>query len=202
MASFDKYDTLVQANHDQLGSLEETFVLWKERVELLTTAADQSPGSQKMEQRRRERGDKKMVWECYVGHEARVSQLLQHLPVRVETYSKQNGWDFSKHQIRGAFLDRRSLLHPDKIMMSPRRTPSSSSEFSRQAAIDVLSEKFLTDNLPMPRHATWNILSMPVLGSDQSGVIWMRNVDWEPNIGDYHTTLSPISRRRNSCWLV
>ena len=29
MASFDKYDTLVQANHDQLGSLEETFVLWK-----------------------------------------------------------------------------------------------------------------------------------------------------------------------------
>ena len=32
-ASFYKYDTLVQANHDQLGSLEETFVLWKQRVE-------------------------------------------------------------------------------------------------------------------------------------------------------------------------
>ena len=126
MASFDKYDTLVQANHDQLGSLEETFVLWKQRRELLTTAADQSPGSQKMEERRRERGDKKLIWECYVGHEARVSQLLQHLPVRVETYSKQNGWDFSKLEIRGAFLARRSLLHPDEIMMSPRRTPSSS----------------------------------------------------------------------------
>ena len=27
MASFDKYDTLVQANHEQLGSLEKTFVL-------------------------------------------------------------------------------------------------------------------------------------------------------------------------------
>ena len=27
------HDTLVQANHDQLGSLEETFVLWKQRVE-------------------------------------------------------------------------------------------------------------------------------------------------------------------------
>ena len=61
MASFDKYDTLVQANHDQLGSLEETFVLWKQRVQLLTTAADQSPGSQKMEERRRERGDKKLI---------------------------------------------------------------------------------------------------------------------------------------------
>ena len=46
--------------------------------------------------------------------------------MRVETYSKQNGWDFSKPQIRGAFLARRSLLHPDEIMMSPRRTPSSS----------------------------------------------------------------------------
>ena len=46
-ASIDKHDTLVQANHDQLRSLEETFVLWKQRVELLTTAADQSPGSQK-----------------------------------------------------------------------------------------------------------------------------------------------------------
>ena len=42
-ASFDKYDTLVQANHDQLGSLEETFVLWKQRVELLTTAARRDP---------------------------------------------------------------------------------------------------------------------------------------------------------------
>ena len=69
-----------------------------------------------MEERRRERGDKKLIWECYVGHEARVSQLPQHLPVRVETYSKQNGWDFSKLQIRGAFLARRSLLHPDEIM--------------------------------------------------------------------------------------
>ena len=47
-ASFDKCDTLVQANHDQLGILEGKFVLWKQRVELLTTAADQSPGSQKM----------------------------------------------------------------------------------------------------------------------------------------------------------
>ena len=120
-ASFDKHDILVRANQDQLGSLEETFVLWKHHVELLTTAADQSPGSQKMEERRRERGDKKLIWECYVGH-----QLLQHLPVRVETYSKQNGWDFSKPQIRGAFLARRSFLHPDEIMMSPRYTPSSS----------------------------------------------------------------------------
>ena len=57
-ASFDRHDTLVQANYDQLGSLEETFVLWKQRVGLLTTAADQSPGSQNMEERRRERGDK------------------------------------------------------------------------------------------------------------------------------------------------
>ena len=42
-ASLDKYDTLVQ-----------TSVLWKQRVDFLTTAADQSPGSQKMEERRRE----------------------------------------------------------------------------------------------------------------------------------------------------
>ena len=41
-----------------------------------------------------ERGGKKLIWECYLGHEARVSQLLQHLPVRVETCSKQNGWTF------------------------------------------------------------------------------------------------------------
>ena len=66
----------------------------------------------------------------------------------------------------------------------------------------------MTDNLPMSRNATWNILSMLVLGSDRSGVIFMvsvsdvRNVDWEPNIGDYHTTQFPISRPRNSCWLV
>ena len=46
--------------------------------------------------------------------------------MHVETYSRQNGWDFSKPQIRGAFLARRSLLHPDEIMMSPRRTPFSS----------------------------------------------------------------------------
>ena len=97
-------DTLVQATHDQVESLEETFVLWKQRVDFLTTAADQSPGSQKMEERRREPGDKKLIWECYVGNEARVSQLLQHLPVHVETYSEQNGWDFSKPQVRGAFL--------------------------------------------------------------------------------------------------
>ena len=90
MASFDKYDTLVQANHDQLGSLEETFVLWKQRVELLTTAADQSLGSQKMEERRRERGDKKLMWECYVGHEARVSQLLQHLRLISDEVSPSN----------------------------------------------------------------------------------------------------------------
>ena len=75
-----------------------------------------------MEERRREQGDKKLIWECYVGNEARVSQLLQHLPVHVETYSEQNGWDFSKPQVRGAFLARRSLLHPDEIMMSPRHT--------------------------------------------------------------------------------
>ena len=87
-ASLDKYDTLVQATHDQVQSLEETFVLWKQRVDFLTTAADQSPGSEKMEERRREQGDKKLIWECYVGHEARVSQLLQHLPVHVETYSE------------------------------------------------------------------------------------------------------------------
>ena len=43
-AGFDKCDTLVQANHDQMGR----FVLWKQRVELMTTAADQSLGSQKM----------------------------------------------------------------------------------------------------------------------------------------------------------
>ena len=48
---------------------------------------------------------------------------------------------------------------------------------------------------------------MPVLGSKRSGVILMvsvsdvRNVDWELNIGDYHTTLSPISRPQSSCWL-
>ena len=47
----------------------------------------------------------------------------------------------------------------------------------------------MTDNLPMPRNATRNILSMPVPGSDRSGVILMvtvsdvRNVVWEPNIG-------------------
>ena len=75
MASFDKYDTLVQANHDQLGSLEETFVFWKQRLELLTTASDQSPGSQKMDERRRERGDKKLIWKCDVGHGARVSSI-------------------------------------------------------------------------------------------------------------------------------
>ena len=98
-ANFDKHDILVRANHDQLESLEETFVLWKHQVELLTTAADQSQGSQKMEERRRARGDKKLIWECYVGHETRVSQLLQHLQVCVETYSKQNGWDFSKPHI-------------------------------------------------------------------------------------------------------
>ena len=69
-ASLDKYDTLVQATHDQVESLEETFVLWKQRVDFLTTAADQSPGSQKKEERRREQGDKKLIWECYVGHEA------------------------------------------------------------------------------------------------------------------------------------
>ena len=125
-ASLDKFDTLVQATHDQVESLEETFVSWKQRVDFLTTAAGQSPGSQKMEERRREQGDKKLIWECYVGNEARVSQLLQHLPVHVETYSEQNGWDFSKPQVRGAFLARRSLLHPDEIMMSPRRTPFSS----------------------------------------------------------------------------
>ena len=79
-----------------------------------------------MEERRREQGDKKLIWECYVGNEARVSQLLQHLPVHFETYSEQNGWDFSKPQVRGAFLARRSLLHPDEIMMSPRHTPFSS----------------------------------------------------------------------------
>ena len=79
-----------------------------------------------MEERRRERGEKKLILECYVGREARVSQLLQNLPVCVETKSKQNGWDFSKPQIRGAFLARRSLFHPDEIMMSPRRTPFSS----------------------------------------------------------------------------
>ena len=79
-----------------------------------------------MEERRREQGDKKLILECYVGQEARVSQLLLHLPVRVETYSKQNGWEFSKPQIRGAFLARSYLLHPDEIMMSPRRTPFSS----------------------------------------------------------------------------
>ena len=45
-------------------------------MELLTTAADQSPGSQKMEERRRKQVDKKLIWECYVGREARVSQLL------------------------------------------------------------------------------------------------------------------------------
>ena len=97
--SLDEYDTLVQATHDLMESLEETFVLWKQRVELLTTAADQSPGSQKMEERRREQGDKKLIWECYVGHEARVSQMLQHLPVHVETYSEQNGWDLSRPDV-------------------------------------------------------------------------------------------------------
>ena len=107
-ASLDKFDTLVQATHDQVESLEETFVLWRQRVDFLTTAADQS--SQKMEERRREPGDKKLIWECYVETEARVSQLLQHLPVHVETYREQNGWDFSKAQIRGAFLARRSLF--------------------------------------------------------------------------------------------
>ena len=35
----DKFDTLVQATHDQVESLEETFVLWKQRVDFLTTAA-------------------------------------------------------------------------------------------------------------------------------------------------------------------
>ena len=88
-ASIDKSDILVRANHDQLERLEETFVLWKHHVELLTTAADQSQGSQKMEERRRERGDKKLIWECFVGREARVSQLLQILPVCVETFSKR-----------------------------------------------------------------------------------------------------------------
>ena len=100
MASFDKYDTLVQANHDQLGSWEETFVLWKQRVELLTTAADQSLGSQKMEERPRERGDKKLIW---------VSIF----------------WC--------VFLATRSLPRPDEIMMSPRRTPSSSLDDLRSA---------------------------------------------------------------------
>ena len=114
-------------------------------MELLTTVADQSLGSQRMEERRREQGDKKLIWECYVGDEARVSQLLQHLPVRVETYSKQNGWDFSKPQIRGAFLARRSLLHPDDHDVPTAHTIfffGRSPEFSRQAAIDVLSESF------------------------------------------------------------
>ena len=53
-ANFDKHDILV----------------WKHQVELLTTAVDQSQGSQKMEERRRERGDKKLIWKCYVGREA------------------------------------------------------------------------------------------------------------------------------------
>ena len=43
-ASLDKFDTLVQATHDQVESLEETFVLWKQRVDFLTTAVDQSAG--------------------------------------------------------------------------------------------------------------------------------------------------------------
>ena len=141
-ASNDKSDILVRANHDQLERLEETFVLWKHHVELLTTATDQSQGSQKMELRRRERGEKKQIWECYVRREARVSQLLQNLPVCVETYSKQDGWDFSKPQIRGAFLARRSLFHPDEILIvSTTYTiffSGRSPEFSRQAAIDVL----------------------------------------------------------------
>ena len=68
--------------------------------------------------------------------------------------------------------------------------------------------KFMTNNVSMTRNVIWNILSMPVLGNNWSGVILMvfvsdvRNVDWELNMGDYHTTLFLISRPRNSCWLV
>ena len=40
--------------------------------------------------------------------------------MHVETYSEKNGWDFSKPQVRGAFLARRSLLHPDEIMKSSK----------------------------------------------------------------------------------
>ena len=72
-ASIDKSDILVRANHDQLERLEETFVVWKLHVELLTTAADQSQGSRKVEERRRERGDTKLIWECYVGRSTSVS---------------------------------------------------------------------------------------------------------------------------------
>ena len=45
----------------------------------------------------------------------------------------------------------------------------------------------------MPRNATWNILSVPVLGSNRSGIILMvsvsdvRNVDWELNISGITT---------------
>ena len=71
-----------------------------------------------------------------------MSQFFQHLPVRVE---KQNGWDFSKLQIRGAFLVRRSFLHPGEINHCvPTHTICFFGrflEFSRQA-IDVLSEVF------------------------------------------------------------
>ena len=130
-SSIDKYDILVRANHDQLERLEETFVVWKHHVELLTTAADQSQGSWKKEERRRERGDTKLIWECYVGLEARVSQLLQHLPVCVETYSKQNGWDFPSLRFVVHFWRGVLFFIPKKIMMSPRRTPFSSFDETR-----------------------------------------------------------------------
>ena len=68
----EDFESNVLSAEFEVESLGETCVLWKQRVDFLTTAADQSPGSQKMEERRREQGDKKLIWECYVGHEARV----------------------------------------------------------------------------------------------------------------------------------
>ena len=63
-----------------------------------------------------------MIWETFVA-EARVSQMLLLLPVRVETYSLQNGWDFSKPKIRGEFLAKQKREEPDEVFAAPPCDP-------------------------------------------------------------------------------
>ena len=66
-----------------------------------------------MEERRREQGDKKLIWECYVGREARVSQLLQYLLVRGERHTA--------NRMVGTFPSSRFVVHfwPDVLFFIP-----------------------------------------------------------------------------------
>ena len=67
----------------------------------------------------RGRGSKNLVWEVYVDEARLTQELLKDPDVIVETYSIQNGWDFSKRPIRQEWLRKIDEDDPDEIFMAP-----------------------------------------------------------------------------------